>query len=178
MVRKGDQAAFAEIYHKYAAELFQYAGKVLKDSTAAEDIVQELFAGLWKSREQLHIHTSLRAYIYAANRNLLLKVIRKREKESHLFNQLEYRVTYAPDPENLLHNKELGIRISLLAAGLPDKCREIYRLSREQHLSNKEISARLGITEKTVENQLTIALRKLRKGMGYVLVVFLHLLPV
>ncbi|RAJ06472.1 RNA polymerase sigma-70 factor (ECF subfamily) [Chitinophaga skermanii] len=169
LIREGNEAAFAKMYHQFAGELLDYAVKVLKDEAAAEDILQELFANIWKSRERLQVHTSLRAYLYAANKYLILKTIRDRQKEEQLFSRLEERIWGPADPENLLYRKELKERIALLTADLPGKCREIYLLSREQFLPNKVIAAQLNISEKTVENQLTIALRKLRAGMGYLL---------
>lgn len=172
-LRDGDDDAFAVLYHRYVSDLFRYANNVLKDPQAAEDIVQELFTNLWKSRNTIEIRVSVKAYLYTANRYLILRAIRDRQKQTALFENLELRIWGPPDPENLLYQKELKSRARLLAEGLPDKCREIYILSREQLLSNKEIAQRLGIAEKTVENQLTIALRKLRSGIGIVIAFFL-----
>ncbi len=170
-LHKGSEEAFTRLYHLYVSELYLYANNVLKDPTAAEDIVQELFISIWNSREQLQIHTSLKAYLYTANRYLILKTIRNREKEEQLFEHLEQKIWGSADIENELYRKELDHRIAALTAELPDKCREIYLLSREHQLSNKEIADKLGISVKTVENQMTIALRKLRKGMGYLLAI-------
>lgn len=171
-LRGGDNDAFAVLYHRYVSDLFRYANNVLKDAQAAEDIVQELFANLWRSRMAIEIRVSVKAYLYTANRYLILRAIRDRKKQSSLFENLELRIWGPPDPENLLYQKELKARALLLAEALPEKCREIYILSREQQLSNKEIAQRLGIAEKTVENQLTIALKKLRSGIGFLLAVF------
>lgn len=170
-VQEGSEEAFTRLYQLYVDELYQYANNVLKDATAAEDIVQELFISLWNSKDQLRIHTSLRAYLYTANRYLILRAIRKRKKEAQFFEQLEQKIRGSADIENHIYGKELDQRVASLTAQLPEKCRTIYLLSREHQLSNKEIADKLGISVKTVENQMTIALKKLRKGMGYLLVI-------
>jgi RNA polymerase sigma-70 factor (ECF subfamily) len=165
-LKNGSEEAFTAIYNHYFESLYLYAFKVLKDGFLAEDVVQELFLSIWKQRHTLRVATSLKAYLYAANRYLIIKAVRKQENTASLFDRLEERVWGPPEQENILYLKELQARVHGIVNDLPEKCREIYLLSREAKHSHKEIAAMLGIAEKTVENQLTIALKKIRTSMG------------
>lgn len=161
----GDETALLSIYKQHWKRLFVSAFNVLKDRSACEDIVQEIFVHLWIRRESLDIKTSLSAYLYAATRYQVFRAIRTKPVAEHLFENLEARFT-TPSPEDGLHLKELNRRITQIVDTLPDQCRLIFKMSREEQLSHKEIAERLNISPKTVENQIAIALKKLRFSLG------------
>lgn len=162
---KGHEEALKVIYQKYWDRLFISAYNVLKDKEACEDIIQEIFFQLWKKRERLTITTSLQAYLFSATRYQVFHTIKKSSGRMELYEGLEERfLTDAPDIP--LYVKEIRERVNTAVENLPEKCREIYKLSREQHLSYKEIARHLQISPKTVENQITIALKKLRDVLG------------
>lgn len=165
-LKYGSNEAFTAIYNHYFESLYLYAFRVLKDEFAAEDVVQELFLSIWKQRNTLQINTTLKAYLYTANRYLIVKAVRRQENTESLFDKLEERIWGAPEQENILHLKELQAKVQGIVDNLPEKCKEIYLLSREAKRTHKEIAAQLGISEKTVENQLTIALKKIRTSLG------------
>lgn len=144
----------------------------MKDQGLAEDIVQELFISLWNRRESLQIRTSLQTYLFTSNRYQIIKAVRSRVQNSSLFQNLEERILTSSDSDALLYSKELRDRVTKIVSQLPEKCREIFLLSREQQLSNTEIARKLNISVKTVENQITIALRKIREALG-ILMAFL-----
>jgi RNA polymerase sigma-70 factor (family 1) len=157
----GDQGALTSIYQQYWQPLFISAYNIIKDKNACEDIVQEIFIQLWLKRESLQIRESLKSYLHAATRYQVFRHIRNMPVKQELFEQLDERLTTSSTDQALLQ-KDLHQQINKVVADLPDKCQQIYRLSREEYLSHKEIAERLGISTKTVENQLTIALRRLR----------------
>ncbi|HEY8388465.1 MAG TPA: RNA polymerase sigma-70 factor [Parasegetibacter sp.] len=171
-LKAGNTAALATIYYHYFDTLFLYAYNVLKDQGLAEDIVQELFISLWNRRESLQIRTSLQTYLFTSNRYQIIKAVRSRVQNSSLFQNLEERILTSSDSDALLYSKELRDRVTKIVSQLPEKCREIFLLSREQQLSNTEIARKLNISVKTVENQITIALRKIREALG-ILMAFL-----
>lgn len=161
----GDETALLVIYKHHWKRLFVSAFNVLKDRSACEDILQEIFLQLWIRRETLDIKTSLSAYLYAATRYQVFRTIRTKPVAEHVFENLQDRFT-SPSPEDRLHLKELSTRINQVVDTLPDQCRLIFKMSREEHLSHKQIAERLNISPKTVENQIAIALKKLRLSLG------------
>ncbi len=166
------EEALKIIYQKYWQPLFLSAYNILKDKEACEDIIQEIFIQLWLKRERLTITTSLSAYLFTASRYQVFHHIKKSAGRTELFEDLEERFsTDAPDVP--LYVKELNERINTAVESLPEKCRIIYRLSREHHLSYKAIADHLQISPKTVENQLSISFKKLRDALGDILIFFL-----
>jgi RNA polymerase sigma-70 factor (family 1) len=165
LLAKGNQQALKLIYQKYWQRLFLSAYSVLKDREACEDIIQEIFIQLWERRETLKITYSLEAYLFSATRYQVFHIIKKLPGRPELFANLEERLL-ADAPDIPLYIKDLQQRINLAVDSLPDKCKTIYKLSREQYLSYKAIADQLHISEKTVENQLSIAFKKLREALG------------
>ncbi len=159
-----DQKALSLIYQHYWQCLFIAAYNVLKDKKACEDIIQEIFLQLWLRRGHLHIQESLKGYLLAATRYQVFRCIRQTIRQKEALSNLATKQQPA-HTENSLLQKDLLQKVESVVAVLPEKCRLIYRLSREEFLSHKEISERLHISPKTVENQLTIALRRLRHSL-------------
>lgn len=165
LLADGNEEALKYIYEKYWQRMFMSAYQILKDREACEDIIQEIFIQLWQRRESITITSSLAAYLFAATKYQVFHHIRKSADRPALFEGLEDRfLSEAPDIP--FYAKELQQMINAAVDSLPEKCREIYKLSREQQLSYKAIAGQLQISTKTVENQISIALRKLREALG------------
>lgn len=164
-LKDGDETAISAIYKKYWHLLYVSAYNVLKDRQACEDIIQELFIKLWKNRDSIQINVSLKAYLYASIRYEVYRQIRTGMVRSDVFDDLPDRLQTPADHENIEY-KELIAQVSSVVHTLPQKCREVYQLSREECLSHKQIALRLNISTKTVENHLTKALRQLRTSLG------------
>jgi RNA polymerase sigma-70 factor (family 1) len=161
----GNETALAAIYRKYWQQLYLSAYNVLKDKLACEDIIQELFIKLWNNRDNIEINVSLKAYLYAATRYEVYRQVKNGRVTADVFDRL-YDYLQTPAEYENIEYKELMNRVSLVVNTLPDKCREVYKLSREDYLSHKQIASRLNISTKTVENHLTRALRQLRTSLG------------
>ncbi|WP_207632714.1 RNA polymerase sigma-70 factor [Foetidibacter luteolus] len=157
----GDETALTVIYRQYWKPLFISAYNVLKDKAVCEDLLQEIFLQLWAKRERLEIQESLQAYLFAATRYQVFAHIKKCAGREAALDKLAPRLIIVTAEEPMLQ-KDLNRQVEKVIAGLPEKCRQVYRLSREAHLSHKEIAEKLSISPKTVENQLTIALHRLR----------------
>ncbi|CAG4994525.1 hypothetical protein DYBT9275_01411 [Dyadobacter sp. CECT 9275] len=174
-----DKAAFQELYERYFRVLFNYAYSKINDEFSAQEIVQELFVNLWQQRYRNEI-LSCRPYLFAVVKKLIISYYRKEHTRQHHYSQWGiYRSdesTVTTDQEaitsDLRNRYEEGLHL------LPPKCREVFVLSR-QGLSNKEIALQLVISEKTVEQHITKALRilrsYLREHLPY-LIIFLQLL--
>jgi len=174
-LRNNDENALTELYNRYWNPVYLYTYNVLRDKEVCKDIVQDLFMDLWKRREKLHITSTFKSYLFSSARYQIFAQIRKKEKSlgSHLFENLDQRLHYnSPESEYLY--QELVQRISTTVESLPQKCREVYTLSREEQLSHAEISQFLDISTKTVENHITKALKVLRSSVGtYLLAILL-----
>jgi RNA polymerase sigma-70 factor (ECF subfamily) len=164
-LRLGDDSALAAIYKKYWQQLYLSAYNILKDKLACEDIIQELFIKLWNNRESLEIQVSLKAYLYASTRYEVYRQVRTGRLTSDVFDTLYDRLQTPAEYKNIEY-KELVAEVSSVVDTLPQKCREVYKLSREEYLSHKQIASKLNISTKTVENHLTKALRQLRTSLG------------
>ncbi|HLK29754.1 MAG TPA: RNA polymerase sigma-70 factor [Puia sp.] len=161
----GDELALEEIYKSLWHKLFMASYNILHNKTACEDIVQDIFLQLWAKRTSINIKESLEAYLYSAARYQVFRYIRNHPTESHFFEDVEERIADT-SPEIMFQQKEIAKIVDDTVSRLPEKCRTIYKLSREEQLSHKEIAQLLHISTKTVENHLTIALRKLRTSLN------------
>lgn len=166
LLKKGDEGALKAILLRYWEPLYKMASYTLDDHFACEDLVQDIFINIWKNRESLNFQYSLKAYLFACTRyevyrQIKLKV-RQRERSDDLdFNRIEYY-----NPHNELEYKQLMENVERIVNVLPERCKEVYLLSREEQLSHKEIASRLKVSTKTVENQITIALRRIRNDLN------------
>lgn len=166
-----DQAAFEQLYERHWFQLYQSAFYMVRDTDMSKDIVQDVFLWLWEKRTTLHVD-NLRAYLKAAVRFKVANFIRSGNIRGSFFDEL---AKLSPSSLSLTSQettelKELQRVIHDAILQLPEKCREIYLLSREEGLSNRRIAERLGISAKTVEAQMTIALKRLRSRIGYRLI--------
>lgn len=154
--------AIGIIYHKYSAPLYQTLYNLLRDRQACEDIMHDLFVDLWQ-RRALHNIQQLKPYLFAAARNRVLMLARKGKVTVDVYT-LELAESL-PKTETALLLKEVNSIVNRQLETLPNKCREIYTLSRIEQRSHKEIALLKNISVKTVENQITIALRRLRPAL-------------
>ena len=166
-LKQGERHAFDKIFNTYWQPLYKSAFNVLKDKKICEEIVQDIFIGIWKNRNNLEIKVSLEKYLFSSVRYQVFNQFRKNQKNlrAELFENLDQRCTYE-NPESEVLYKELVQKVDSVVEELPEKCRLVYKMSREEQLSHKEISSRLNISPKTVENHITKALFVLRASMG------------
>lgn len=168
MIQADSPAAFEQIYTKYWSKLYLSAYNLLGDRQVAEDAVQEVLVSLWMRRSSLTVE-SLQAFLYTAVRYQVFKAIRSGRVREEAFSNAT-RLSVVNEAEGALAESDIDRLLDKGIAELPEKCRQIFLLSRQQHLSTKEIAKWLGITPKTVENQITIALHRLRTTLGDFLV--------
>jgi RNA polymerase sigma-70 factor (family 1) len=177
LLTDGHHEAFNMIFIRHWENLYKSAFYVLRDPEACKDILQDVFIWLWKNRQTLQIQ-SLQAYLKTAVKFKVANYIHSGKIRDSFYNQLAQSTSFASSPssEELSEIKELNALIQNVIALLPDKCRQIYQMKRVEQLSNQEIADRLGISIKTVENQMTIALRRIRSSIDQHLVILLVIL--
>ena len=167
LLRKGNDAAFTEIYHRYWNKLFSVAaGKLNYDLRLAEELVQDIFLDLWHRREVLDIRSGLSRYLAAA---MKYKVIDARLKKKRMAIYAGNLASQTPVSDTFTEKQvsfdELQHELTALVSSLPEKCQLVYKLSREAGYSQKEIANHLSISEKTVESHLARAVKTLRLGL-------------
>ena len=156
----GGTAAFRELFDRYYAPLCRFAACWFRDRTSAEDT----FTHIWQHAGELRISTSVRAYLFRAVRNRALNRLRdERTGGIPIGKGSEPLFT---NPEALqLEADEMLLLIAEVVSQLPDRCREVFRKSREEGLSNAAIANQMRISVKTVEAQITKALRRIRETL-------------
>lgn len=159
-----DYKAFEQIFHFFYNSLCNYALKYVKDATLAEEVVSDVFFKIWKNREQIQVASSFQHYIYRATRNQCLDYLKSRRNMGVSIDEVGFYVydIYAESPEDELQTQELDNKIEKAIAALPQQCRLIFSMSREQGLKYREIAEKLGLSIKTVETQMGRALKALR----------------
>ncbi|MHB1178949.1 MAG: RNA polymerase sigma-70 factor [Daejeonella sp.] len=166
LLSKAVSAAFEEIFNRYWFQLYASAYKRVRCREAAEEIVQNLFTSLWVKRN-IPIHTSLAAYLFTSIRYLVLNHIQKEAVRKNFKDSLQIgKSVYENPAEETVFLNDLKREIEKEINFLPSKCRSVFELSRKEHKTNREIAVVLGISEKTVENHLTKAIRRLRLNLN------------
>jgi RNA polymerase sigma-70 factor (ECF subfamily) len=162
-ISNGNQDAFNMLYSRHWEDLYKYAFVILKDKDACKDVIQDVFIWVWEHRKGLDIQAP-RSYLKTAVKYKVANYIRTGNiRESFFEETIQFNPAQSePGAAEFAEANELNSIIRLTVAHLPVKCREIFRLSREGNLSNREIARQLGISIKTVENQMTIALHRIR----------------
>ena len=163
LMKLNNKAAFEEIYKRYWSPLLISAYTILKDKDACKDIVQDIFSDLYLRRATICI-SSLSSYLKVAVRNRVFKYLQRGNLNRHHLKTLE-SVSFVYSTEQMVNFNQLREQYKKGVEALPDKCREVFFLSRNENLSTKEIAVRLNISPKTVENQITKALKYLRKNI-------------
>lgn len=156
---------FEIVFREYYSALCRYASMWIPDADDAEEVVQHVFVKLWEKRESQHIGTSLKAYLYKAVYHTALNEIRRKKVRTG-FEEMNSHITEHNRPEDRASVKELEARISDAIRNLPEQCALIFRMSRFGELRYREIADILGISVKTVENQMGKALKLMRHNLS------------
>lgn len=173
-IKDGNYAAFDELYNRHFNALYGMAYNILRDHQQSKDIIQDIFVWFWEHRAQWNL-TSSKGYLLTAVKFKTANYFRENKVKDEFYRGLARQTMAATiDQSILMEVRQLSDLIKDITAELPSRCREIFQLSRFDQLSNKEIAAKLQISEKTVEAQLTIALRRLKQklGKGHLLLYF------
>ena len=164
LLKNNDADAFTELYARYWKLLYYVAFKRLNNNDEAEETVQNIFMDLWERRATIVIHTSIKYFLAAAAQYQVMNILAKKHRMLNI--ELTDENFSANASDSLINFRELQQQIEETVAALPEKCRLVYQLSRDEGLNNRVIAQRLGISEKTVEKQLTKTLSRLRSHLG------------
>lgn len=168
-LRKGNPSAFRQLYAAYGPRLYGFCKRFGIPPEEAREIIQETFIRVWEHRQDIRSGASFSSYLFTIARNLIYNALRHTAYWDKYLG--EAGLQQAGEPASIpADERELQRLIGEAVQGLPDKCRQIFRKSRYEGLSNQEIADALAISKSTVENQLNKALKTIReflKSNGY-----------
>lgn len=172
---EGDKQAFTAIYRRYWEDLYITAVKALRNKTEAADVVQDVFLSVWNRRNELNIQGSLAAYLHTSIRYKCIHYIEKNiTRKDYLLQLAEVEVSYyAATAEVNLQLKEIQETVNRTVAKMPPKMQDVYKLSRQEHLSYKEIAENMGISVETVKKHIQHALQLIRTNLPHSFIFFI-----
>ncbi len=165
-LHKNDDAAIERIFKQYYSYICSAVYKIIPDPTLTEDLAQDVFYELWRKRERIEINSSLKAYLKRAAINKALNYIRSKKMKFDSDDDDAVINISVPSSEGSFEAQELQGIINAAIDTLPEKCRIVFMMSRFEEMSYKEIAAALEISIKTVENQISKALKILKKAVN------------
>lgn len=165
----GNALAFKAIYGIYRDKVYRFALGFVKDEDTADDIVQTVFIKLWEKRNLLDNVRNVDAYIFGIAKNSIYGYMKSvvSRFDMEVTPEDSESISYIT-PQEELEASDLRLAISLVVDNMPPQRKSIFLMSREEGISNEDIAFRLGITKKTVENHLNLALHSLREVIGMI----------
>lgn len=164
-----DQQAYNDLFVHFYQSLQQFAFSFLKSKQLSEETVSDVFIKIWEKRAKLHTITNLKLYLFTSTRNTALNYLKKQKGLQNLPAE-DYWVELNSvffDPEQLMVTAEMINKVQKAVHDLPPKCKMIFKLVKEDGLKYREVASLLHLSIKTVENQMTIALKKIGAEIGF-----------
>lgn len=162
-LKNGDYDSFDVLFRKYAERIYAFTLGITRQSFIAEEITQIVFLRIWEKRDKINEYYSFKSFLFSIAYHEIISWLRKEKSDKRKISG------YVTDKDYLSQETEISIEfknleefVNEIIAKFPDKRRQIYKMSREQGYSNKEIADKLDISVKTVENQMTSALKTLK----------------
>jgi len=160
---EGDKEAFRFFFDRYYSDLCNFVNLYLRDPLVAEDIVQDIFVYFWDKRSKISLETSVKAYLFIASKNKSLNHLRS-VRRKHIFQEQyknsDIRVVEISDEQ--IDVAQIRQVMHHAVEQLPARVRQVFLLGKVQKMTYGQIAEELGISEKTVENQMGLALKKIR----------------
>lgn len=170
LLKEGDEKAFTTLYRRYWSKVYNFSRLYLSSILEIEEVVQEVFVKVWESRSLLREDDNFKGFLFVITRNLVFNQFRRS------FNENAYKLTVLSsimpyyNLEEELTAADLQEFIEKMVKELPPRQQEVFNLSRNAHLTYKEISIHLNISEKTVERHINEALKFLKKNIMFYLI--------
>jgi RNA polymerase sigma-70 factor (ECF subfamily) len=165
-IRAGDESAFDSLFRAHYAHLVRMAESIVRERALAEEIGQEVMLEVWRRHESIQVEQTFRAYLIRSTRNRALNHVRHQRVVAREAEAAAIEVRSSPSAEDEMLGVELDRVVRDAIADLPDNCREVFQMSREQGLKYAEIAAVLEISIKTVEKRMGQALAELRARLA------------
>lgn len=170
-----DKALFEKLFKEHFKDMVFYAQKYVKDLDSAREIAQEAFIALWERREQIDVSKTVKSYLGSIVHNRSLNYLRENKKFDRNLLAVEHLSDRFVEISDRMSAEETETKIYAAIDELPEKCREIFKMSRFEHLKYQEIADKLGISVKTVEAQMSKALQHMKARLAEYLMLLLIL---
>lgn len=171
MSQNGDDDAFHVLYVRFFPMLYVHAQQKIGDSQDAKDLIQDIFTNLYYKKEELGQINNFSGYLYVLLKNRILNFIAKKSVRVNYLEKLDFN-TSIRDVESYVFERELQEQIENGVKFLPEKMRQVFIMSRYEHLSHKEIGERLDISDKTVKRQIVNALKIIKSKLHVFFIYF------
>lgn len=159
--------AFDILFRRYCDKLFRFSFSLLKEEEISKEIVQETFYRIWEIRRQIDSNKSFKSFLFSISYHLIIDELRLRMKDQEYRNFITRYFGEQSDKQvSTIDYQTIENKIKKAVEELPLKRKQIYHLSRNNGLSHKEIAKKLGITTKTVENQINLSLKHIKTRLG------------
>lgn len=166
-IKAGNMLAFDVLYKKYSRKLYKFGFSIIKSQEETENLIQDVFLNLWENRHNVEKDASIKSYVFTIAYNSAISVIRKKARESQFIEYLKTIQEINEDPVNVkLEYDELKNKLDEIIQTLPPRQKEVYLLHRVEGLKYSEIAERLSISENTIENHMSRALKTIREKIG------------
>lgn len=165
-VKKGDLKAFEVLFKEYYGPITRFALSMVRDKSIAEEIAQEIFMYLWEKKEQIELKTVFKSYLFTSAKYKAINYIKLELPKLQATTDLEGIRGFSQPDMASDDSERLKIRIQFAIEQLPEKCKNIFVLSRYGGMTYVEIAEDLGLSVKTIENQMSIALKKLKESLS------------
>ncbi len=164
-IKRDDHGAYEKVFRENYRPMTAYAFRFLGNLTESESIVQDVFLRLWQKRKEIMITSSLQHYLFRSVKNHCINYIEHEKIKSGYQSMVINHEADRSEYSEFFLEYDLKMKIQVAIAALPPKRQEIFRMAREEGLKYREIADRLNISEKTVETQMTLALKQLRESL-------------
>lgn len=163
---RGGIGAFEQLFKRYYAPLVVYASKYVSGTDVAREIVQDFFVRLYEKRHSLSIDVSVKSYLYRSVYNSCINYINQRNIQDKHLKSIDIERNEEENLENEIFSVELQNKIAEVIEELPAKCRMVFKMNRIEGMKNEEIAIKLNLSKRTVETQISKALKILRKKLA------------
>lgn len=166
-IKDGDELSFREFFDFYYERFFRIAHYYVRNNENAEEVVMDVFSRFWNRRKKLPEVLNFKNYAYSSVKNQSLNYLMKNKIDTKSLDEYNTSkmIEYA-EPESLFLGKELAKELEREVSSLPPRCQLIYRMIREDGLKYRQVAEALDISLKAVENQMLIAMRRIRSILG------------
>ena len=176
-ILQNNEHAFKQLYQMYYPRVVYFITSIVKTRIIAQDLAQDVFVNIWTNKKQLDPTLNLNNYIFVVSRNVAINHLKK--EMLLLYSSIkpeQLDISVDNTIENNLFAKEISLLIEMIVSEMPAQQQSIYRLSREKGMSNEEIANLLNISKKTVENQISLALKDIKQAISIHLIFAFYLL--
>lgn len=176
-IQQDNKYAFKQLYQNYYSRVVAFIAGIIKKQETAQDLAQDVFVNIWLNRKTLDVSRNLQNYLFVASRHAAINYLKKElSATSEPIENMHTDIGSDITVEDMLFAKEIRLLIEMVVSEMPAQRQRIYRMSREQGVSNEEIASKLGISKRSVENQISLALKEIRQAVTAYVIFLFHML--